>query len=246
MKKRRAGCSPARRPVAASPAPRAAGGTRGPTSDVGLLNLFLLFLALDAQRGDGPCFHALDGNLLAALKTIALREKLNLRRQTLFVSRGGWDHHSALITPQQNMLSELSPALAAFQTGLENLSLADSVITFSASDFARTLRSNGSGSDHAWGGNQFVMGAPVAGGQVLGQYPDLALDSPNDIGRGGRILPTTSVDQLFAELLLWFGLEGSSNFDAVLPNLPYFYNLANANAADPTTLPIGFLKPNAF
>ncbi|YCM44126.1 DUF1501 domain-containing protein [Verrucomicrobiaceae bacterium 227] len=185
-------------------------------------------------------------NLLAALKTISLREKLNLRRQTLFVSRGGWDHHSALIAPQQTMLAELSPALAAFQTGLENLSLSDSVITFSASDFARTLRSNGAGSDHAWGGNQFVMGGPVAGGQVLGEYPDLALDSPNDIGRGGRILPTTSVDQLFAELLLWFGLEGASNFEAVLPNLSYFYNVADADTSDPTTLPIGLLKPDTF
>ena len=185
-------------------------------------------------------------HLLAALKTISLREKLNLRRQTLFVSRGGWDHHSALIAPQQTMLGELSPALATFQTGLENLALADSVITFSASDFARTLRSNGAGSDHAWGGNQFVMGGPVAGGKVLGEFPDLALDSPDDIGRGGRILPTTSVDQLFAELLLWFGLDGASNFEKVLPNLSYFYNLANADAADPATLPIGFLKPNAF
>lgn len=35
------------------------------------------------------------------------------------------------------------------------------------------------------------------------------------------------MEKAFAELLLWFGLEGSSNFDAVLPNLRYFYNLAN-------------------
>ncbi|MGC6466171.1 MAG: DUF1501 domain-containing protein [Akkermansiaceae bacterium] len=185
-------------------------------------------------------------NLLAALKTVSLREKLNLRRQTLFVSRGGWDHHSELIAPQYEMLSDLSPALAAFQQGIDNLGLTDSVLTFSASDFARTLRSNGSGSDHAWGGNQFVMGGPVGGGQVLGQYPSLALDSPDDVGRGGRILPTTSVDQLFAELLLWFGLDGAANFEQVLPNLDNFYEISDADPADPSTLPIGFLKPNAY
>lgn len=185
-------------------------------------------------------------NLLATLKTIALRAKLGLRRQTIFVARGGWDHHSALIQPQQDLLAELTPALAAFQEGLENCGLADSVLTFSASDFARTLRSNGSGSDHAWGGNSFVMGGPVAGGQVLGQYPNLAIDSPDDVGRGGRILPTTSVDSLVAELLLWFGLEGKSNFERVLPNLNNFYNIDDADASDPTTLPIGFLKPDAF
>ncbi len=185
-------------------------------------------------------------DLRAALKTISLREALGLRRQTLFVSMGGWDHHSALIAPQQAMLSELSPALAAFQQGLENLNLADSTITFSASDFARTLRSNGSGSDHAWGGNQFILGGPVDGGKILGKFPSLALDSTDDVGRGGRIIPTTSVDQLFAELLLWFGLSGRANFEQVLPNLSNFYDVADANPADPTTLPIGFLKPGTF
>ncbi|MEO1831097.1 MAG: DUF1501 domain-containing protein [Akkermansiaceae bacterium] len=185
-------------------------------------------------------------NLLATLKTIALRAKLGLRRQTIFVSRGGWDHHSSLIQPQQDLLAELTPALAAFQKGLENCGLADSVITFSASDFARTLRSNGSGSDHAWGGNQFVMGGPVSGGQVLGRYPSLAFDSPDDVGRGGRILPTTSVDALVAELLLWFGLEGRAKFEQVLPNLSNFYDVRDAEPRDPSTLPIGFLKPDAF
>lgn len=185
-------------------------------------------------------------NLLATLKTIALRAKLGLRRQTIFVSRGGWDHHSSLIQPQQNLLAELTPALTAFQKGLENCGLADSVITFSASDFARTLRSNGSGSDHAWGGNQFVMGGPIRGGQVLGRYPNLAFDSPDDVGRGGRILPTTSVDALVAELLLWFGLKGRANFEKVLPNLSNFYDIREAVASDPSTLPIGFLKPDAY
>jgi uncharacterized protein (DUF1501 family) len=181
-------------------------------------------------------------DLRAAMKTIALRAKLGLRRQTM----GGWDHHSALIGPQNTMLEQLTPALSAFQTALENCELSDSVLTFSASDFARTLRTNGSGSDHAWGGNQFVMGGPVAGGQVLGQYPSLALDSPDDVGRGGRILPTTSVDSLVAELLLWFGLDGDANFAKVLPNLVNFYDIGEADATDPATLPIGFLKPNTF
>jgi uncharacterized protein (DUF1501 family) len=90
------------------------------------------------------------------------------------------------------------------------------------------------------------MGGPVAGGQVLGQYPSLALDSPDDVGRGGRILPTTSVDSLVAELLLWFGLDGDANFAKVLPNLVNFYDIGEADATDPATLPIGFLKPNTF
>jgi hypothetical protein len=62
------------------------------------------------------------------------------------------------------------------------------------------------------------------------------------VGRGGRILPEIPVDSLFAELLLWFGLEGRDQFERVLPNLSNFYDIADADLTDPSTLPIGFLK----
>ncbi|MCB1096483.1 MAG: DUF1501 domain-containing protein [Verrucomicrobiae bacterium] len=173
--------------------------------------------------------------------TIALRDQLGLRRQTFYVDYSGWDHHSELINTQATMLRELSPALAAFQLALEELNVVDDVIGFTCSDFGRTLRSNGRGTDHAWGGNQFVFGAPVAGGRVTSTtlrpsgYPSLALDGPDDIGRGGRVLPTTSVDEYFTELLSWFGVSGTQ-MDSVLPNLRSFY--------DPTTIthPLGILS----
>jgi uncharacterized protein (DUF1501 family) len=184
--------------------------------------------------------------LQGALRMIHLRPQLGLRRQTIFVSFGGWDHHGELLDTQAGMLSTLAPALGAFQAALEELALQDSVITFTASDFGRTLRSNGRGTDHAWGGNQMVMGGPIDGGRVIGSFPDLALDGPNDVGRGGRLLPSTSVDELFAELLLWFGISGNANFESVLPNLDSFYTPSTANPADPSTLPLGFLRPNTF
>ena len=180
-----------------------------------------------------------------ALRMINLREQLGLRRQTIFLSFGGWDHHGELLDTQDGMLRQLAPALEAFQAGIEELGLEDSVITFTASDFGRTLRSNGRGTDHAWGGNQLVMGGPVAGGQVTGDYPSLAIDGPDDIGRGGRLLPTTSVDEFFGELLLWFGLS-PDDFSAVLPNLSNFYDPKSAVPSDPSTFPIGFLKPDQF
>ncbi len=183
--------------------------------------------------------------LQGALRMIHLREQLGLRRQTIFLSFGGWDHHGELLETQNGMLQQLSPALEAFQNALEELEIEDSVITFTASDFGRTLRSNGRGTDHAWGGNQLVMGGPVAGGQVTGTYPNLALGGPDDVGRGGRVLPTTSVDELFAELLLWFGLS-PDDFAAVLPNLSNFYHPHTADSTDPSTFPVGFLKANQF
>jgi uncharacterized protein (DUF1501 family) len=124
--------------------------------------------------------------------------------------------------------------LTAFQKALDQLGLQDSVITFTASDFGRTLRSNGRGTDHAWGGNALAMGGPVLGGRVHGTFPDLALEGPLDVGYGGRLVPSTSVDAFFGEMLDWFGVPAAS-MDLVLPNVRNFYQ--------PTTTarPVGFI-----
>ena len=170
----------------------------------------------------------------AAAKVIALRPQLQLHRQTLFIGYGGWDHHGELLETQGGMLTVLSSALTAFQKALEQMGLEDSVVTFTASDFGRTLRSNGRGTDHAWGGNALVMGGPVRGGRVCGTFPNLALDGPDDVGYGGRLVPTLSVDEFFGEMLDWFGVPGA-NMEAVLPNVGQFYNPLS------TSRPIGFL-----
>jgi uncharacterized protein (DUF1501 family) len=109
----------------------------------------------------------------------------------------------------------------------------NNVTLFTASDFGRTLTSNGEGSDHAWGGNQEVVGGAVAGRKIYGQYPVLYEDNPLDVGRG-RLIPTTSVDLYFAELALWLGVPKSS-LPLVLPNIERFYSLSS------TESPLGFL-----
>lgn len=175
----------------------------------------------------------------AAVKMIALRPALGLHRQTLFIAFGGWDHHGELLETQAGMLNTLNASLTGFQSALEQLGLQDSVITFSASDFGRTLRSNGRGTDHAWGGNALVMGGPVQGGRVCGTFPDLTLESSDDTGYGGRMIPTTSVDQFFAEMLRWFGVP-ASGMSTVLPNIGNFYDVNS------TSLPLGFLRPGTW
>ena len=174
--------------------------------------------------------------LKAVVKTIKIRNALGLRRQTFFVQYGGWDHHGELLNTEAGMLSTLDTALGAYQQALEMLGLQNDVTTFTASDFGRTLRSNGRGTDHAWGANAMVFGGKVDGGKIFGTYPDLTLDGPDDVGRGGRLLPSTAADLYFAELLRWFGVS-SGNLSYVLPNLANFWNPNSASA------PLGFMQP---
>ena len=168
-------------------------------------------------------------------KTIAGRSVLGAQRQTFFVQVGGWDHHDEVINNQQVMLGQISAAVKAFHDVILALGLENQVTTFSASDFGRTLTSNGRGSDHAWGGNHFVVGGAVSGKKIYGQYPELADGNPLDTGRG-RLIPSTAVDQYFAELALWFGVPKSS-LSQVIPNISRFYDTAS------TTPPIGFFNP---
>ena len=139
------------------------------------------------------------GDLEMVARVIAARSALQATRQTFFVMAGGWDHHDELINNQAAMLPEISQAVGAFYNALVELGVQNQVTLFTASDFARTLTSNGRGSDHAWGGNHFVVGGAVNGRRVFGQYPVLYEDNPLDVGRGqpdpdherGRVLRGT-------------------------------------------------------
>jgi uncharacterized protein (DUF1501 family) len=105
--------------------------------------------------------------------------------------------------------------------------MANSVTTFTASDFGRTFTSNGDGTDHGWGSHHLVMGGAVKGGDLYGNFPQLGtadtrgvFSSPNQIGNGA-MLPETSVDQYAATLGRWFGLSDAQLLE-LLPNLVNF------------------------
>lgn len=167
-------------------------------------------------------------------RAIASRDALGATRQTFFVSVGGWDHHDEVLDNQARMLPPIARGLRQFRDALNELAMLDQVTTFTISDFGRTLTSNGRGSDHGWGGHQIIMGGAVRGGQIYGDYPMLALDNPLDMGRG-IYAPTTSVDEYFAELALWFGVS-ASELGSILPNLDRFYSAANTGS------PLGFMR----
>ena len=166
-------------------------------------------------------------------RVIEAYNTLGQSRQTFFVQYGGWDHHFNVVGYQESMLPVVSKGLDEFKSALRELEEFENVVTFTISDFGRTLTSNGQGSDHGWGGHHMVMGGAVKGGGLYGSYPELSDSSPLDVGRGVYI-PTTAVEQYFAELALWFGVS-PSNLDEVLPAVRNFYSPSSVDA------PIGFL-----
>ncbi len=167
-----------------------------------------------------PAGNSLASNLAMIARTAASAGRLGARRQIFFVQIGGWDHHDEVLNNQVTMLRTVSQALGFFWTALGELGLQNSVTLFSASEFGRTLTSNGNGSDHAWGGNQLVMGGAVRGGAIFGNrdqdyYPNLQNLSAIDTGQG-RLVPGVAVDEMARDLLAWYGV-GSSDIDYVLP-----------------------------
>jgi uncharacterized protein (DUF1501 family) len=152
---------------------------------------------------------------------IASRATLAVPRQCFFCSIGGFDTHGDDQLQRQNeLLGEISVAVAAFQAAMDELTVSQDVTLFTASDFGRNLPSNGQGTDHAWGSHHFVVGGSVRGGRLLGRFPQLVVGGPDDAGQGSWI-PSVATDQLGGELARWFGAD-SASAEEVFPRLRYF------------------------
>jgi uncharacterized protein (DUF1501 family) len=158
--------------------------------------------------------------LQVVARLIAGRSSLGAQRQVFFVSLGGFDNHDFLVDQHPGLLSQIGNGLASFNNAMTELGVADRVTTFTASDFGRTLTSNGDGSDHGWGSHHLVMGGAVRGQRFWGDMPVLANNGISDVGQG-RLLPTTSVDQMAATLARWMGVA-DSELASVVPNIANF------------------------
>ena len=182
---------------------------------------------------------SLAGDLAAITKVMSVRQQLGTKRQIFFVNYGGWDMHDGLLGGLNGKLPVVSQAMKAFYDSTVELGISENVTTFTISDFARTLTSNGNGSDHAWGGNNMIMGGAVNGGRIFGAYPKMTLNSSNNrnISYRGNFIPTVSTDEMYAEIALWYGVS-PSDLCYVLPNLGNFYSYAANN------YPIGFMNFN--
>jgi uncharacterized protein (DUF1501 family) len=193
----------------------------------------------------------LGNQLKIVAQMIKLSHALNYAsRQIYFVQLGGFDLHSGLMSasdannPPTNgsdhagLLYQLDQAVGAFWTEIGAQGLQNSVTAFSMTEFARTLQSNGAGSDHGWGGVQFALGGAVNGGKLYtqgiggangksidGAFPNLAYGTmPNANANAfsrGQLIPGISVDQYAATFAKWMDVS-STGVNAAFPNLGNF------------------------
>jgi uncharacterized protein (DUF1501 family) len=173
-----------------------------------------------------PTSNSLADQLKMVARLIGARTALGSKRQVFMVSLGGFDLHDNLISQQPTLMQRVSEAMTAFYNATVELGVADKVTAFTASDFGRTLSSNGDGSDHGWGSHHLMVGGAVKGKAFYGKAPPVSITNTADandqwhVGQG-RLLPSTSVDQYAATLASWFGVS-NSELAGVLPNLSHF------------------------
>mmetsp|Transcript_27130 Transcript_27130/g.41634 ORF Transcript_27130/g.41634 Transcript_27130/m.41634 type:complete len:739 (-) Transcript_27130:140-2356(-) len=165
-------------------------------------------------------------------RMIKARQSMGAERDLFYVEMGGFDTHDNVVDRLNGRFDELNGALKAFVNELKEQNVWNNVTIIETSDFGRTLSVNTKkGTDHAWGGNMFVMGGGLNGGKILGEYPrDIALGSELVIGRG-RLIPTTPFDSVFKAVAEWFGVPSSKMKD-VLPNLDSFTERPLLSEAD--------------
>ena len=171
--------------------------------------------------------------LQTVAKVMSMRNALNIGRQVFFCQLGGFDTHGSQASQQDPLLQQLSQALGQFYLALQEVQTDKNTVTFTASEFGRTLQPNGNaGTDHAWGSHHLVMGTnsalggPLLGGQFYGAFPSLVLGGNDDANTRGTIVPTTSVDQYAATMAQWFGVMDPNAINGMFP---YVHNFGTTN-----------------
>ncbi len=169
---------------------------------------------------------SLSQQLKMVARLIKGQSVLGTKRQVFFVSLGGFDLHDNLIAQQPTLMDRVSSAMTAFYNATVEMGVAAKVTAFTASDFGRTLASNGDGSDHGWGSHHLMVGGAVKGRAFYGAPPPVSVGNTAAVADQwhvgqGRLLPSTSVDQYAATLATWFGVA-PGELAGILPNIGRF------------------------
>lgn len=117
--------------------------------------------------------------------------------QVLVIGGDGFDTHADQATRHPKLLEDLATGVTTFLAEMERQGRADQVLVLTTSEFGRRAAENGSGTDHGYGGVQFLFGAGLAASQVVGQA-DLAnlVDGDLDVATDTRSLYANALDWL--------------------------------------------------
>lgn len=169
--------------------------------------------------------------LYQAARIIAARKALGSQRDAFFVSIGSFDTHADAFGTLQTKMGQFDVALHSFAEEMKLQGVWDGVTVVTASEFGRTITSNGAGTDHGWGGITMIAGGGINGSRVFGKYPyDISDDSSLNVGRG-RLIPTLSWEALWSGVASWFGVS-QHRLHQVLPNLANFPESSLLNVSD--------------
>ena len=166
---------------------------------------------------------SLSKQLLQVAKVTTIRNHpMVLSERDFFVAKfGKFDTHQSL-TEVDGHTSELDNGIKEFREEMIAQGLWENITIVTASDFGRTLSTNGMGTDHAWAGHNTVVGGGLSGGQILGSYPENLLPGDGtaagaslNIGRG-RMIPTTPWEGVWHGVAQWLDID---DLAYVLPNL---------------------------
>jgi uncharacterized protein (DUF1501 family) len=169
-----------------------------------------------------PANNGLASQLQTVARIIGARGTLGMQRQVFYVSMGGFDTHDNQNANHATLMQRLADAIAYFDTlmALPAINALNDVTLFTASEFGRTLTSNGDGTDHGWGAHHIVAGGAVRGKEIYGTFPLIGVNTDDDVGQG-RLLPKISVDQYAGTLARWFGLT-DAQVQTIFPNIVNF------------------------
>ena len=121
---------------------------------------------------------------------LAALMRTNPKIELAFVALGGWDTHARQGAATGQLAGRLAPLGLGLATLAERLGpLFNDTTIVVMSEFGRTARENGSGgTDHGHGNAMWVLGGPVGGGRVLGDWNGVGDAALNE----GRDLPVTT------------------------------------------------------
>ena len=136
-----------------------------------------------------------------------------------FFALGGWDTHVNQGAGEGQLAQKLQPlaeGLAGLVKGLGS-SYRDTVILV-VSEFGRTFHENGNrGTDHGHGNVMWVLGGPIAGGKVYGDWPGLV---GGELHEGRDLAVTTDFRSVVATVLGGHMKLDTGQIGTVMPGAP--------------------------